>query len=334
MNIHQVTHRYPPRTGGVESHVHAVSHELADRHMVTVRTADRAGDEPRFEWDGKVKLYRRRSLPPWHLSPMSLMDGRSGLADVVHCHNAHSLHPVLAALAADCERLVFSPHYHGFEGRTKLIFGPYRILIRRALRKADRVIAVSEHERDLLSDDLGVDAEVVPHGLDYSGVGSGRPVETGNDFALFVGRLVPHKNVEAVIDTAVGKGMDLVVVGEGPELPGLVRYADENGGSDTVFFAGRVDDELDEMYAGASVLLNPSSEEAFGMVVGEALARGTPCVVNPESGLSRWLDTDGVVGAAPEEMGAAVDEAVESDVDERPLPSWSEVAGRLEEVYR
>ena len=66
----------------------------------------------------------------------------------------------------------------------------------------------------------------------------------------------------------------------GPETDTARRAVEAAGLATVVRFAGRVpDDELDALFAGAAVLVNPSVREGFGLVVAEAAAHGTPSVV-------------------------------------------------------
>ena len=102
---------------------------------------------------------------------------------------------------------------------------------------------------------------------------------------LFVGRLIHLKRIDIAIE-AVSRlrrdGIDatLTVVGDGVDRPRLERLSEELGLSDVVNFVGWTDDpnQLREHYRRAFALLLPSEIEAFGMVVLEAMAAGTPVV--------------------------------------------------------
>ena len=94
-----------------------------------------------------------------------------------------------------------------------------------------------------------------------------------------MGRHIADKRLDALpaaISVARRQVTDLeaVVVGTGPETDGARRAAEAAGVASVVRFAGRVpDDELDALFAGAAVLVNPSAREGFGLVVAEALFR-------------------------------------------------------------
>ena len=98
-----------------------------------------------------------------------------------------------------------------------------------------------------------------------------------------VSRLLPYKNVDAVIEAVRGTGRRLVVVGHGPEearlratLPDHVRL-----------LGGLSDAQLRATYADAGVLVAASHED-FGLTPLEAAAFGVPTVALRGGG---FLDT-------------------------------------------
>ena len=99
---------------------------------------------------------------------------------------------------------------------------------------------------------------------------------------LFVGRLVPEKHPDAVIETIAElsrtRPVRARIIGQGPLLTELRRRAASSGADIEVL--GAVDEQaLDVSYAEAAVLLHPSEREGFGLVVVEAASRGVPIVV-------------------------------------------------------
>jgi glycosyltransferase involved in cell wall biosynthesis len=332
MRVVQVCHRYPPSVGGVETHVEAVATRLADRgHESVVVTGDaRSGLRLEEERDG-VEVIRLRT-GPGHVSPAHfiMLDGME--YDALHCHNAHAGPGVLAGLSGPNGRLVFTPHYHG---RTSP--APWRWLAARAVRAADEVVAVSGHEAGLLRDHIGAEPRVVPNGLDYPVTRPGPYPGLERPYVLSVGT-DGRKRPGRVLDAARLLDMDAVFAGGGPRVPDLENRAELLSMAGRVHFLGKVsDDALAALYEGARCLVNLSTEEAFGMTVGEALARGTPCVVEGSGGLSRWEGTEGVRcvdGSEPAEVAEAVSRSVSASPDERPVPDWDEVVDELiNEVY-
>ena len=103
---------------------------------------------------------------------------------------------------------------------------------------------------------------------------------------LFVGRLVPYKGADMVLDAAralleAGKA-HLMIVGDGPERQRLEQMAADLRQPDAVKFTGAVaHDEVYQHFSQADVLTFPSIREFGGGVVLEAMAMGcVPIVVN------------------------------------------------------
>ncbi|SNZ06784.1 Glycosyltransferase involved in cell wall bisynthesis [Natronoarchaeum philippinense] len=344
MEILQVAPRYPPHTGGVETHVAEISRRFADwGHDVTVYTADAGDDVPSRQTIDGVSVRRFRGVAPggaFHVAPTILPAVRRADPDVVHAHNYHSLPLLFAALGAGDARLVVTPHYHGTSasGVRDRLLSAYRPLGGHALDRADRVVAVSDWERDRLRGDFGVEPTVIPNGVDVERFADAEPSDRDRPYLLCVGRLEEYKGVQHAI-RALNELPDyeLLVAGSGEYGDELRRVADSAGVADRVTFLGYVDDDrLPGLYAGADALLALSSFEAYGMTVAEALAAGTPCVVRPAGALVDWIDREDCVaasGIAPPAVADAVERATGHDAPSDPLPTWDEVADRLLAVF-
>ena len=103
---------------------------------------------------------------------------------------------------------------------------------------------------------------------------------------LFVGRLVREKNIGLLIrgfSKCKSAGMQLVIVGDGPERNHLLQIAGECGVN--AIFTGRLEGEaLDAWYNVATVFVLPSITEPFGAVVNEALLAGCYTLVSDKCG--------------------------------------------------
>lgn len=112
-------------------------------------------------------------------------------------------------------------------------------------------------------------------------------------YCLVVSALAPYKRVDLAIEATARAGVDLVVVGDGPDSKELKRRAravesatrsGERSGP-SVRWPGRVEtDELRRLYRGALCLLQPGVED-FGIAPVEALACGTPVVAFGRGGV-------------------------------------------------
>jgi glycosyltransferase involved in cell wall biosynthesis len=337
---------YPPSTGGVETHVHEIATRLGARdHDVTVVTGDaRRVDTPRRERREGVRVVRCRGIAPndaFHLAPGVAQAVRRVDADIVHAHNYHALLLPFAALGACRTPLIITPHYHGgsvslLRDRLLSCYAPVGAAI---LRHSDAVIAVSDWEHGQIRADFGLDADVIPNGIDIDRFAGATPHEHGHPYLLTVGRLEGYKGVQHAI-RALGElpGYDLLVAGSGPYRDALEHTARDAGVTERVSFLGYVDDDdLPGLYAGAAAYLALSSFEAYGLTVAEAIAAGTPCVVREAGALADWMRYEGIVGVSvidPGTVGTAIAGVVGTDPSRDALRTWNEVVDRTLAAYR
>jgi len=344
MRILFVTHRYPPHTGGVETHVQEIATRLVGRgHDVTVFSADAGDDVPSKHTDNGVRVRRFRSLSPsgaFYFAPQIALAVRRADADVVHAHNYHAFPLFFAALGVGDERFVATTHYHGesASGFRDTLLTFYRAFGEWAVRQADEVIAVSEWEQARLREDFGVDAAVIPNGVDIERFADAEPEQRQRPYVLCVGRLAEYKGVQHVIRTLSElPEYDLVVAGKGPYQDQLERIAQVEGVGDCVDFLGYVDDErLAGLYVGAEVYVTMSEFEAYGMTVAEALASGTPCVVRETGALRDWSNNDGVCGItvpSNQEINRAIRLVVSTETHSIQIPTWDEVVEQVVRLY-
>ncbi|HLL48168.1 MAG TPA: glycosyltransferase family 4 protein, partial [Longimicrobiaceae bacterium] len=128
------------------------------------------------------------------------------------------------------------------------------------------------------------------------------PGEPGG-YALFVGRLLPHKGVLPLVE-ALGPDTPLRVVGRPYDPEYFQRLRAAAAGKDVVFVTDADDAELRRQYLGASVVLQPSipvhagaddTSELLGLVTLEGMAHGKPVVVTRTASLPE-LVRDGATG--------------------------------------
>lgn len=113
---------------------------------------------------------------------------------------------------------------------------------------------------------------------------------------LFVGRLVPYKCADIVIeaisklDSNLQNKIKLTIVGDGPERKNLEQRVQEVHLDNRVKFAGWVNqkDTL-EYYRKADIFCFPSIREFGGAVVLEAMACGLPCIVVNNGGIGEYV---------------------------------------------
>jgi glycosyltransferase involved in cell wall biosynthesis len=309
-----------------------------------VFSADAGDDVVAESEDDGVRVRRFRSISPdesFYFAPRLAIAVRRADADVIHAHNYHAFPLFFAAIGITDERFVVTTHYHGesADGLRNVLLSGYRHFGRWAVRRADEVIAVSEWERDRLREDLGVEATVIPNGVDVDRFADPEPEQRDRPYLLCVGRLEEYKGVQHVVRALPELSeYDLVIAGSGPYRDDLERIACDAGVSDRVDFLGYVDDErLPRLYAGAEVYVTMSEFEAYGITVAEALAAGTPCVVRAAGALKDWGSHEGVfIPQIPSNSAITkeVREAVGINMRPESPESWESVVSQLMIAYK
>jgi glycosyltransferase involved in cell wall biosynthesis len=159
--------------------------------------------------------------------------------------------------------------------------------------------------------------DVVPHGIDFDAYPYG---EGTGGYLAYVGRMCEQKGPLTAIEVARRAGMPLILAG-GPQ------NEDEEA-----YFAARVRPMVDgrsvryvgplahgpkvELLRGAAALLFPiAGHEAFGLIVVEAMACGTPVVATSQASAPELIDagTTGVHASTSAEMAQSIGSAVALD---------------------
>lgn len=229
-------------------------------------------------------------------------------------------------------------------------------LHRRALRKADRIIAISEQTKEETIRFCKVPAEkiaVVP--LSYIPLGeTKKEINVPERFFLFAGVLKERKNVAGIIRafslfSKEVAGHELLIAGKqsGGYEEFLVRLARDLGVAERIRFLGYVSDaELSYLYTKAEALIFPSLIEGFGMPVLEAMHAGLPVITSRQGALAEVADAAALLvdPTRPDDIaGAMARVAKDSELRESlrakgkaraALFSWDETARRVLEVLR
>jgi len=157
----------------------------------------------------------------------------------------------------------------------------------------------------------GRQAEVVhpPVDVEFFTPGPAHEETREKGYCLMVSALAPYKRVEEAMAACEKLGLELRVVGEGPERRRLAAMAGPR-----VRFLGKVDAErLRDLYRGALLFLQPGVED-FGIAAVEALACGTPVVAAARGGVLDVVE-DGRHGVlyphweGPSALAEAIDKA-------------------------
>jgi glycosyltransferase involved in cell wall biosynthesis len=236
-----------------------------------------------------------------------------------------------------------------------------RPLIRKALTRADGVIAVSDSLRRRMIE-LGVEPDkvaVIRNGVDREVFYPRDRNEARRKLRLdpeagvlvSVGALVPLKGVDRLIDAmALARDSDrnarlkLYVIGEGPRRAALESRIAGLGLADRVFLPGqREQSELADWYSAADLFCLASHREGCPNVVLEAMACGTPVIASDVGGVGELISRPGYGLLLPEPtaetFAGAISKALREDWDRNAIAlegrarSWEDVAGEILDYY-
>jgi glycosyltransferase involved in cell wall biosynthesis len=375
LRIAHVTATFPPHLGGTGNVCYQHARQLARRgHHVEVFTAAADG-HPKCEVLNDITVNRLQSALTYGNARL-LPDLHRHLRgfDVIHLH-----YPFFggetAAVASFWRRTPLVITYH----QDVLLKGPLKVveyalrhtLGRFVLRTANSVLFTtldygqSSYARSLLRDRTNRMAEL-PNGVDtaYYTLPTSREMTVDHDghssnrFAVLLvaalDRAHYFKGVDVLLDalTRLPGNIDATIVGDGDMRAEYERRARELGLDNRVTFTGRLsDDDLRSRYQAADVTVLPSTTmgEAFGLVLVESMACGTPVIASDLPGV-RSVVANGVDGylTPPGDvvsLVASIQRMFELPIDRRmemgmagrrkveQFYSWDRIGDRLEAIY-
>jgi glycosyltransferase involved in cell wall biosynthesis len=299
----------------------------------------------------------RTLYPSWALLGRPALPSPIDRADLVHAPSPSAVPPVSTS-----QRLVVTVHDLAFRLHPAMYPAPwrslYRLGLRRAIRRADALLAPSRHT----ADDL-VRAGAASERVHVTPLAASLPSSGGEDvparlgvgrpYLLFVGTLEARKNVVRLI-RAYRRAIDTAALPHSLVLAGPLGWRAEAvhrevavPGPGRVVLTGRIDPgALDALYRSADAFCYPSLYEGFGLPVLEAMARGVPVVCSNASSLPE-VAGDAAVLVDPMSVGEMADAIARVLGDDRERErlgaagraraegfSWERTARKTLEVYR
>jgi glycosyltransferase involved in cell wall biosynthesis len=358
LRVLQVTPRFLPQVGGVETHVYEVSWRLAQLGLrVEILTTDTTGDLPPRDRIGGVDVSRVAAWPrgkDYYFAPSIYQRIRNGGWDVVHVQGVHTLVPPLAMAAAGRARIPYVLTFHtgghssAFRSRMRPL---QRLVLRPLLRGASRLIGVSRFERDLFRHGLALASHrfaVIRNGTEIAtdvATNSLGPVDP--NLVVSVGRVERYKGHWRLVEAmpalrALRPDARLRIVGDGPDRERLLRRAEELGVGRHVEIAPiPIEDRgaLVQVLSRAAVFGLLSEYEAHAIAVMEAVGLGRPVVVADATGLREVAQMGWArpvsLRSGPVEVASVLFE--EMNGESRPpadVPTWDHAASALASIYR
>jgi glycosyltransferase involved in cell wall biosynthesis len=346
MKIVQISPYFPPHVGGVEYHVKDLAEGLARRgHQVSV--ASSCG-----RWDGEMICIPSIDLF-YSPIPIKLPKFR---ADVFHSHIPS---PLFAFMLRREEPHVVT--YHNdvvIPGRVNGHTMPHPFaaslekinekMVRPVLDEAKVVIATTESYASTspVLKDYQHKLKIVPNAINVSLY---QPVQKKGNYVLYAGRMISYKGVESLIiamsEVQKSADLELLLVGDGYDRSRLEDMARRL--HVRAKFTGRLERSMFiDTISRAEVLVLPTQNrlEAFGIVLLEAMACGTPVLAFDTPGVNEVALNGGMVYSSIQELCELILELHENEMLRERLGgkgrrsvedkySWKRALDSMEAIY-
>lgn len=319
LSVLMLSWEFPPKTvGGLARHVYDLSRALArlgeNIHVITCP----APGAPGYQLVEGVNVHR---VDPDVLTAPDFMDwveqlnrAMAGLCeslieeisfDLIHAHDWLVAEAAIYLQKKFNLPLVATIHATEY-GRNRGIHNELQKRIHNTeiqlTSRANAVICCSNYMADEITTQFGTPRhklQVIPNGVDPASLGvprqlvpGDREIICGEKVIFFIGRLVPEKGVQVLLESfaiLLWQYPDLLlhIGGMGPYERSLRERANELGISYRVKFLGYLDEDgRNRHLKQASVAVFPSLYEPFGIVALEAMAAQVPVVLSDTGGLS------------------------------------------------
>lgn len=290
----RVTHvykdSYPPVYGGIEQHIHTLTHQLKPDVCSEVLVSGKIGANSDDEG------VCRRTVGEWGrfqgapLSPRLPGSLRTCKSDLLHFHMPNPTGELSYLLSGSRVPAIATYHSDIVRQATALRF--YLPFLHRFLQRLKWIIVATPYHisSSPILPEYRAKCKIIPYGIDvrkFAGTQAVRDRASqlreryGKRLVLFVGKFRYYKGLEYLIRAMARIQGRLLLVGEGYEEPQLRALADELGLGDRVVWLSHLerDDFLGTLHA-CDVFCLPSIErsEAFGIAQLEAQACGKPVV--------------------------------------------------------
>ena len=286
----------PAKTGGVERYVERSAVNLAAAGQeVFVYSRNGYLPERLKEYKG-VKIINLPGLRGKHFEAIShtffaCLDLIFRRVDVIHFQ---SIGPAslmwIVKLFKPKTPIVFTFHcqdyYHqkwGWFARLYLRCGE-----RIGCALADRIITISKELTEYVPREFHKNSLYIPNGAAIMGKTPVREIRRwgleGNDYFVYIGRLVRHKGIQYLIDAYKRLQTDkkLVIVGDGAYTDDYVAelHASAAGHENIIFTGNQTGRTLGELYSNAYLFVQPSESEGLSISLLEAMGYQTACLVS------------------------------------------------------
>lgn len=315
MHIFVIIHEFPPIGGGGGRAAYDICKNLAAHgYKVTVLTAYFRGLAHEENKDGirliRIPSLRKESFSASFMTMLAFV--LSGLwaglrliridrPDIIHTHFAVPS----GALAWALSLLTGIPYIltahlgdvpGGVPEKTEKWFRWLKPFTYPIWKRAKKVIAVSEHTRQLALKQYPVNVEVIPNGADVKHLNPSEIKVSIPPQLVFAGRFVPQKNplvIIQILSQIKDLNWNCAMLGDGPLFEKVKQEVENTGMKERFYLSGWLTpEEILDHFSKSDILFMPSLSEGLPVVGVQALANGLAIVASRIGGFLDLVDNE------------------------------------------
>lgn len=307
MNILQLSKYYFPYPGGIESVVRELVIGLKSRRNLSV-TVGASNDKDNFSKEEidqalitRLPQHLKLFSQPFSFSLITELRALLHGKDIVHLHTPNPLWELVIFFLLRKNQIWIITHHSDIVNQKYL--APFVFFLQRFIyKRVDAFIIPTENhlKYSKILTHFQNSCHLIPFAFRFEEILAFKPnlsqleqiKKKYSHYAIFIGRLVPYKGLNVLIEAMkiIDKKYQLVVIGEGPQKDFLQNSANHFALKDRVHFLGKLPyEELYHYLFAAEFLVLPSlnQSENFGIVQLEAFAMKKSVIVsNLKSGAS------------------------------------------------
>lgn len=305
---------YPPYKGGIEDVCYSIVSSMVDyEHCVLCFNTGKDTIEEQYEGVpvSRVGVQVQRYSQPISFAYPNVLKRtlKEFNPDIIHLHTPNPYASLLVChyIPDDVKLIV---HWHSDIVKQQFTYTAFKPFEQKLLERADAIFATSPNyaEHSVPLKQFMNKVIIVPNGINEMKIasqeGDEQKIEAirrkydGKKIVFFMGRHVAYKGIDRLIsaEKMISSDCVILIAGEGP----LSNELKMNTKSERIHFIGKISDDEVRLYMrAASVFAFPSitKNEAFGIVLAEAMYCGTPPVLFSIEGSGvNWLNQNGTTG--------------------------------------
>ena len=221
--------------------------------------------------------------------------------DIIHAHDWLAYPAGIAAKKLSGKPLVIHVHATEFDRSGGNVNSKVYAIEREGMELADKIIAVSNFTKNIITDKYGISPEKVT--TVYNAV---EPVindestvfkrHINDKIVTFLGRITRQKGPQYFIEAAnlvlqKMNGVRFVMAGSGDMMNEMIARVADLKIADKFYFTGFLSgNDVTQMFSLTDVFVMPSVSEPFGIVPLEAMQSEVPVIISNQSGVSEIVE--------------------------------------------